>query len=157
MVMWGIVTTWHRSSSINFYILIFFFETIEPIWTKFCRNVHWMFLLRTFYFVDRKYTKETRGPKGYKKKRVLSVFVCMWRIYFSTNLFFSFFYILIFFSVITGPIGLKFDLLKVLCFFFIIRSAQKKQEAQRCQKECCLFLILISENYGRTKRLSLMD
>ena len=37
-LMWGIVITWHRSSSVYFYILIFFSETTGPIRTKFERD-----------------------------------------------------------------------------------------------------------------------
>ena len=48
-LMWGIVITWRRSSSVYFYILIFFSETTGPIRTKFERNVLWMVPYWKFY------------------------------------------------------------------------------------------------------------
>jgi hypothetical protein len=42
-------------------MLIFFSETTGPIETKLGTNVRWMFMF--MFFVDQKYTKETRGPK----------------------------------------------------------------------------------------------
>jgi hypothetical protein len=47
-IMWGIVITYRpSSSSVNFYILIFFSETKGPVRTNFGKNVHWMLLLRS--------------------------------------------------------------------------------------------------------------
>jgi hypothetical protein len=54
------------SSSLSIYILIFFSETTELIGTKLVRNGHWMVSYKVF-FVDQKYTKETRGPKISKR------------------------------------------------------------------------------------------
>lgn len=70
----GIVITWspgYLSWLVNFYIFIFFSETVWPIGTKLGRNDHWMVLYKML-FVDQKYTNETRGP--YVPKRVLFVF-----------------------------------------------------------------------------------
>jgi hypothetical protein len=71
-------------------------------------------------------TQETRGPKVLN--RVLSV-EC---------------------SEITRPVGIKLGW-NVHCMvlekaFFLLGCTQNKQEAQRCQKGCCLFLI--SETTG---------
>jgi len=47
-IMWGIVITYRpSSSSVNFYILIFFSETKGLVRTNFGKNVHWMLLLRS--------------------------------------------------------------------------------------------------------------
>jgi hypothetical protein len=45
-------------------ILINFSKTIGPMGTKPGMNDHWMVPYKEFvFFVDQKYTKETRGPK----------------------------------------------------------------------------------------------
>ena len=68
-VTWGIAITCRPLSSvaeatINFYILINFSKTIGPMGTKPGMNDHWMVPYKEFvFFVDQKYTKETRGPK----------------------------------------------------------------------------------------------
>jgi hypothetical protein len=64
----------YMHSSLSIYILIFFSETIELIGTKLVRNGHWMVSYKVF-FVDQKYTKETRGPKI--SKRVCAFVVCL--------------------------------------------------------------------------------
>ena len=72
---------WRPSQSVNFYILIFFTGT------RLGMNVHWIVSQRFFFpLIDRKYTKETRGPKK-MSERMSSVSIL--------------------FSETTGPIGTK--------------------------------------------------
>ena len=68
----------HRLSyyfSVNFYFLIFLFETN---WNQTWKECLLDDPLKVFFFyVDRKYSKQTRGPKMIK--RVFSVFnLCLW-------------------------------------------------------------------------------
>ena len=85
-LMWGIVITWCQSSSVYFYILIFFSETTGPIRTKFERNVLWMVPYWKFMFFY--LSEETRGPMV--SKRGVSIymginyllFICFWWVFF---------------------------------------------------------------------------
>ena len=63
------------SSSADFYIL-FLSESTGPIGTKLGRNVHLIVLLEVygFFFVDRKCTKETRGPRVSRGAQALPMF-----------------------------------------------------------------------------------
>ena len=64
-VKWGIAITWHLSSSVNLFILIFFSDTsIGPIGTKVGRNVH----LTKFkgFFVDQKQPKKEEAQRCQK-------------------------------------------------------------------------------------------
>jgi hypothetical protein len=55
-------------ASIDIYILIFFSETTGRIETKLGRNVHWIVTYKyRFFFVDQKYTIETKGPMVSKR------------------------------------------------------------------------------------------
>jgi len=85
-VIWGIAITcltWFPSSSVVLLLCkLLFFNLL--IWNQLEPNLEGMFIGRSskklflfFFYVDRKYSKETRGPKMIKK--VVSVFnLCLW-------------------------------------------------------------------------------
>jgi hypothetical protein len=83
----------------------------------------------------------------------------MWDIAITWGLLSVTFYICIFFSETTGPIGTKLSrnvhwmVLYKVYDFLLIRSTQKKQEAQRCLKGCIHINEYISEknNSGSVK------